>query len=144
MSDNFRSSMMVTFGILFVAVHLLALFAYTLRWLWVAMLALAFLIHAAKAEELIPPTAEEAADIATWIPQACCRTNSCCMKVHESALIALPNNQIRVRTTGQVLGRTGWSQDKNTWRCTCDNIDGKWVVHEHANTRCVFDHPAGY
>lgn len=142
--NDFRASMFVTFGVLFVALHLLALFAYTLRWLWVAMLAIALLIHAAKAEDLIEPTPEEAADIATWIPGACCRTNNCCRKVHESALIGLSNNQVRVRTTGQILPRTGWSQDKNTWRCTCDLIDGQWVVHPHASTRCVFDHPSGY
>ena len=137
--------MHATFAVIFVALHLLALFAYTLRWLWVAMLALAVLIHTARAEDLIPPTPEEAADIATWIPGACCRTNNCCRKVHESALIALPNNQVRVRTTGQILPRTGWSQDKNTWRCACDlQSDGSWLVHPHAQTRCVFDHASGY
>lgn len=127
----------------------LGILAHALRWLWIAMIAVAMLLYAysaARAEELIEPTAEEAADIATWIPQVCCRTNNCCRKVHESALIALPNNQVKVRTTGQVLPRTGWSQDKNTWRCTCDwNPDTQhWDVHPGANTRCVFDHPASY
>ena len=32
----------------FVALHACALFAYTLRWLWVAMLATALLIHSLK------------------------------------------------------------------------------------------------
>lgn len=63
--------------------------------------------------------------------------------MHEGALIQLPNNQVRVVTTGQVLPRTGWSQDGQTWRCTCDLIEGKWVTHPHANTRCVFPVPAG-
>jgi len=126
------------FALLFVALHILALFAYTLRWLWVAMLAIALLIHAARAEELIEPTPAEAADIARWIPAACCWTNGCCRKVSETALIQLPNNDVRVVTTGQVLKRTGWSQNAHTWRCTCDLIDGKWVVHPLANTRCVF------
>lgn len=130
----------------FVFLHFLALLAYTLRWLWIAILAIALLINAAKSEELIPPTAEEAEQIKAWIPAICCRTNNCCMKVHESALIALPNNQIRVRSTGQVLGRTGWSQDKNTWRCTCDwnPATSHWDVHPGATTRCVFDHMQGY
>lgn len=100
-------------------------------------------IASAAAEELVPPTPEEAEAIKGWIPAVCCRTSGCCRKVHESALIALPNNQIRVRQTGQVLDRTGWSQDKNTWRCTCDAVNGQWVVHENANTRCVFDHMNG-
>jgi hypothetical protein len=113
----------------------------------VAILSVALLIHAiagARAEELIEPTPQEAADIAKWIPATCCRTSGCCRKVHESALISLPKNEIRVASTGQVLPRTGWSQDRNTWRCTCDFIEGKWVVHPNANTRCVFDHPNGY
>ncbi len=130
-----------------VAMFSVGMIFYALRWLWIAMIAVALLLQAysaAMAEELIPPTAEEAADIATWIPAACCRTNNCCRKVHESALIALPQNQIRVRSTGQVIGGTGWSQDKNTWRCACDLIEGQWVVHPAANTRCVFDHPQSY
>ena len=132
------------FALLFVALHILALFAYTLRWLWVAMLVIALLIYAAKAEDhLIEPTPAERADIATWIPQTCCWTNNCCRKVDERALIQLPNNQVRVVTTGQILPRTGWSQNAHTWRCTCDLIDGKWVVHPQANTRCVFPHHSG-
>lgn len=39
------------FAMLFVALHILALFAFTLRWLWVAILALVLLIHAARAHE---------------------------------------------------------------------------------------------
>lgn len=113
---------------------------------WPAAFAISIwlLIGLARGEELIEPTPQEAADIATWIDAKCCRTNGCCRKVPESALIQLPNNQIRIASTGQVIPRTGWSQDKNTWRCTCDLIDGKWVVHPMANTRCVFDHAQGY
>ena len=126
----------VIFGALSVLVRLLAwpvAFAFT-AWL---------LIGFARGEELIEPTPQEAADIATWIPAQCCRTNNCCRKVPEHALIQLPNNQVRVASTGQVIARTGWSQDKNTWRCTCDMIEGKWVVHPLANTRCVFPHHSG-
>lgn len=120
--------------------------ALLLRWLAVPLIICALLlvgIACVGAEELIEPTPQEAADIATWIPSQCCRTNNCCRKVPESALIQLPNNDVRVVTTGQVLKRTGWSQDGQTWRCTCDPIDGKWVVHPNANTRCVFPVPAG-
>lgn len=98
---------------------------------------------AARAEELVPPTAEEAKDIERWIPATCCRTSGCCRKVHESALTQLSSNQVRVVTTGQVIPRTGWSQDGQTWRCTCDLINGQWTVHERANTRCVFPVPSG-
>jgi hypothetical protein len=102
-----------------------------------------FGIRHAMGEDLIEPTPQEYADIQRWIPQTCCWTNNCCKKVHEGALIQLPNNQVRVATTGQVLPRTGWSQNHATWRCTCDLIEGKWVVHPHANTRCVFPHHSG-
>ena len=50
----------------------------------------------------------------------------------------IPRLGARVVATGQVLPRTGWSQDGQT-----DLIDGKWVVHPGANTRCVFPAPAG-
>jgi hypothetical protein len=127
---------------------LVGIVAFALRWLWIAMIAVAVLLFAysaARTENLIEPTAAEAADIATWIPAFCCRTNNCCRKVHESALLALPNNRIRVRATGQEIPRTGWSQDRNTWRCACDpQPDGSWRVHPQAHTRCVFDHPAVY
>ena len=127
----------VVFGAVLVLVRLLA-------WPVAFAFAIWLLIGAARGEELIAPTPEEYADIQKWIPQTCCWTNNCCRKVHESALTSLPKNQIEVRSTGQVLPRTGWSQDKNTWRCTCDHIEGKWVVHPQAHTRCVFDHPASY
>lgn len=109
------------------------------------VVALLSLIIIAFAEDLIEPTPAEAEDIKRWIPQSCCRTNNCCRKVHEGALIQLPKNDVRVATTGQVLPRTGWSQDGQTWRCTCDWNDStkNWDVHPHANTRCVFPVPAG-
>jgi hypothetical protein len=108
-----------------------------------AALAAALLPAAGAAEDLIEPTPQEAADITRWIPQSCCRTNNCCRKVHESALIQLSDGKVRVVATGQVLPRTGWSQDGQTWRYACDLIDGRWVVHPGANTRCVFPVPAG-
>jgi hypothetical protein len=109
------------------------------------LVAIALLVSHAAAEELIPPTAEEAEDIKRWIDASCCRTSGCCRKVHEGALIQLPNKEVRVASTGQVLPRTGWSQDGQTWRCTCDWNAGtkQWDVHPHANTRCVFPVPAG-
>lgn len=126
----------LVFGAVSVLVRLLA---------WPVAFAFAawLLIGYARSEELVEPTPQEAKDIERWIPQACCRTNNCCRKVHEGALIQLPNNQVRVVTTGQVIPRTGWSQDGQTWRCTCDLKDGQWVVHPNANTRCVFPVSSG-
>lgn len=126
-------------------VLVLAVLAYKLRLLVFIAAGLLAVAAYAMAEDLIEPTPQEAADIATWIPKSCCRTNNCCRKVHEGALIQLPKNEVRVVTTGQVLPRTGWSQDRNTWRCTCDWNDTtkQWDVHPHANTRCVFPHHSG-
>lgn len=76
-----------------------------------AALAATLLPAAGCAEYLIEPTPQEEAEIARWIPQYCCRTNKCCRKVHESALIQLAGGEVRVVATGQVLPRTGWSQD---------------------------------
>lgn len=140
--------MMHIIGPAFVVLHALALFAYTLRWLWIAILAVALLINAvtaARAEELIDPTPEEYAALQKWIPATCCWTGNCCKKVSESALILLPENQVKVLSTGQVLSRTGWSQDGQTWRCTCDFVPALqiWRSHPYAKTHCVFPVPHG-
>lgn len=134
------------FALLFVALHLLALFAYSLRWLWVAMLAVALLIHVARAEELIEPTPDEYAEIQKWIPATCCWTGNCCKKVPASAFILLPGDRVRVVSTGQELPRTDWSRDGQTWRCTCDFVPALqiWRSHPHAKTHCVFPVPQGY
>lgn len=106
-------------------------------------------VHSAAAQsvdaELIPPTPEEAADIAKWIPTNCCWTNGCCRKVTDGALTPLGSSQYRIVASGQVVTRNGWSRDGNNWRCTCDQDgSGKWVVHLKANTRCLFPAaPAG-
>lgn len=94
----------------------------------------------AKAEELIEPTPEEYAEIQKWIPATCCWTGHCCKKVNASAFILLPGNRVRVVSTGQELPRTGWSQDGQTWRCTCDFVPALqiWSSHPHAKTHCVF------
>lgn len=60
------------FAMLFVALHILALFAYTLRWLWVSLLAIALLIHAARAHE--------------WYDPECCSGEDC-RPVHADELI---------------------------------------------------------
>lgn len=110
-----------------------------------AILAMALLVHAARADDaLIEPTPAEYADIRTWIPQSCCWTQNCCKKVHASALIPLSRDDYRVAATGQVISRRDWSKDGQTWRCTCDFIDGLWVVSVTARTHCIFPAPQGY
>ena len=96
-------------------------------------------------EVLVPPTPEEYADIQKWISASCCWTNNCCRKVKSSALTPLGKDEWRVEATQQVSKRTGWSQDGNTWRCTCDfmGTPGRWVVHNKANTRCIFPVASG-
>lgn len=131
------------------ALSLLGILAYALRWLWIAMIAVAMLLYAysaARAEELIEPTEQEYAEIQKWIPATCCWTGNCCKKVHASALIQLPDNRVRVIATGQELPRTGWSQDGQTWRCTCDFVPALsiWRSHPHAKTHCVFPVPQGF
>lgn len=126
----------------------LGIAAYALRWLWLAMIAVALLLFAysaARGESLheyspgmIPPTAAEEADIAEWIPHHCCRSNRCCFKVPAAALHPLSRDRWIVVATGKEVERTGWSRDGQTWRCACDPTDKGWKVHLKANTRCVF------
>lgn len=50
----------------------------------------------------------------------------------------MPGDNWKIRATGQILARTNWSPDGRWWRCACDRIEGKWIVHLNANTRCIF------
>lgn len=93
----------------------------------------------AQGSTLIPPTPQEEADIQTWIPRTCCWSNKCCFKVPRRAVKTLGRDLYRVEATGQIVSRTDWSRDGQTWRCTCDYDPAKgWVAHEQANTRCLF------
>ena len=103
-------------------------------------------------EDLVDPTPEEYAHIQTWMDISCCWSNNCCKKVPASALEPVPtepgekfSDHWMVKATGQVRKRTGWSQDGQTWRCTCDfnNQTKQWVSHPKANTRCIFPAASG-
>jgi hypothetical protein len=101
-------------------------------------------------DDLVDPTPEEYAHIQTWMDISCCWSNNCCKKVPASALEPVPtepgekfSDHWTVKATGQVRKRTGWSQDGQTWRCTCDHINGQWVSHPKANTRCIFPVASG-
>lgn len=73
-----------------------------------------------------------------WIPAQCCVTNDCCFEISERDVTALPNDMFRINASGQVVSRSGYSPDGRWYRCACDNMNGKWVVHPTANTRCLF------
>jgi hypothetical protein len=90
----------------------------------------------AQAQTLATPS--ENAWMRTWIPVHCCVTNNCCFAIKASEVEPIPDDNWRVVATGQVLGRTNWSPDGKWYRCACDRIEGKWVVHMNANTRCIF------
>lgn len=74
----------------------------------------------------------------TWIASSCCVTNDCCFEIAERDVVDLGNNKLRIVASGQVVERKGFSPDGKFYRCACDQIDGKWVVHPTANTRCLF------
>lgn len=97
-----------------------------------------FLALAAPAAAQTLPTAAENAELRKWIPASCCVTNNCCFKVEVRDMTPLPDGYYRVVASGQIIRRTEYSQDGNFWRCACDMIEGKWVVHPKAHTRCVF------
>ena len=103
------------------------------------------LIGLAKAEDVLePPTPQEYADIQKWIPSSCCWTNNCCMKTNASALTPLDRDRYIVNATHQEIVRSGWSRDGKTWRCTCDLVNGKYVVSLYAKTYCIFPAPSVY
>jgi hypothetical protein len=70
----------------------------------------------------------------------CCVTNDCCWEISERELRQLPDDEWEVVSTGQIRKRTDWSPDGRYYRCACDysQAKGKWIRHQHANTRCIF------
>jgi hypothetical protein len=83
--------------------------------------------------------------LSDWIPAKCCITHNCithncCWEIPETELQSLPDDQWRVRSTGQVLKRMDWSPDGRFYRCACDyDLDSRqWIRHQGAFTRCIF------
>ena len=96
---------------------------------------------ASHAQEIVKPTDDEVKWLRSWIPIHCCvttGTHGCCFKIKETDAIPMPGDNWKIRATGQILARTNWSPDGRWWRCACDRIEGKWIVHLNANTRCIF------
>jgi len=77
----------------------------------------------------------------TWIPAECCVTKDCCWEIQESELRPLPNDHWEIRSTGQVLKRTGSAPDGKFYRCACSsdrNTPSGWVRHQGSHTFCIF------
>jgi hypothetical protein len=72
------------------------------------------------------------------ISTSCCCTNGCCRETDPSEVVHVEGDMYRIVPSGQVIKRTGWSPDGRTIRCACDAIEGKWVVHPTAHTRCLY------
>jgi hypothetical protein len=75
---------------------------------------------------------------AGWISTSCCCSNGCCSEVEPGEVEHLGGDEYRIVPSGQTIRRTGWSQDGRFMRCSCDLIDGRWVKHPKAYTRCLF------
>lgn len=73
-----------------------------------------------------------------WISSSCCCTNDCCFVVEPGTVEAVDQDHYRIVASGQVIKRTGWSQNGRFMRCACDHIDGKWTIHPTAETRCIY------
>src|SRR3990167_9269952 len=96
------------------------------------------LVTVAGAQTIALPDAQTQNWLKTWIPVACCITNNCCFRIKETDAIPLPGDAWEIVATKQQLNRTAWSPDGHYWRCACDRIEGKWVAHLNAHTRCIF------
>ena len=76
----------------------------------------------------------------TFVPRHCCFTNDCCYPVKENDLEDLGNGQYKIKSSGQIVARTGYSPDGQYHRCSCDwnSNTGTWDKTPEAHTRCLF------
>lgn len=72
------------------------------------------------------------------ISTSCCCTNDCCREADPGEIVHVEGDTYRIAPSGQLIRRSGWSPDGRTIRCACDHIEGKWVVHPKALTRCIY------
>lgn len=126
--------------LIFTIIFALGIVAWALRWLWIAMIAVALLLYAYSGARAEDKPYHSAPHLLDWIPATCCVTNDCCWEIAERDLKALPDDEYEVRATGQVRKRTAYSPDGKFYRCACDydNVNKNWVRHQGANTRCLF------
>jgi hypothetical protein len=76
----------------------------------------------------------------SFVDPSCCRTSSCCWEISEDDVVDLGYNKFRIKASGQVVERKGYSPDGKYHRCACDySADtGQWHIWPGANTRCLF------
>jgi hypothetical protein len=83
---------------------------------------------------------------ASFVPTECCFTSTCCWEIGEDEVEDMGNSRYRIKATGQVVVRRGYSPDGAFHRCACDPVVGqtispipqRWLIHAGANTRCLF------
>lgn len=73
-----------------------------------------------------------------FLSPACCCTANCCFVINYGDVEPLPDDQWRIKATGQVVKRTDWSKDGRYWRCACEQRNGAWVVDLKDRTRCLY------
>lgn len=86
-----------------------------------------------------PSSADDQGYMLSWIPATCCVTNECCWSISEKEVTELPDNQVQIKSTGQII-EAQKSPDDKFYRCACDydNDSKQWIKHQGANTRCLF------
>lgn len=73
-----------------------------------------------------------------FIDTKCCCSNRCCFEIKLSDVEPLGADNYKIKVSGQVIKRTGWSPDGRLYRCACDQVRGFWVVHPTAKTHCLY------
>jgi hypothetical protein len=88
----------------------------------------------------------------SFADRSCCWTNRCCyeigahdvedlgggVKVTDTWGETRTGHGYRIKASGQVVVRTGFSPDGKYHRCACDPVSDGWKVWPGANTRCLF------
>jgi hypothetical protein len=88
-------------------------------------------------------TAAAQANCRGFISTNCCCSNACCWEISAAEVEPMPGDRWLIRSTGQVLRRTGFSPNGKYYRCACDRdqATGSWIRHQGATTRCIFPPP---
>jgi hypothetical protein len=93
----------------------------------------------------------------SFVPVECCFTSRCCFEISEDDVDDLgygstehgitkqkiTGHLYRIKASGQIVARTGFSPDGKTHRCSCEHDGNSWVKFPTANTRCLFTPPFG-
>ena len=117
----------------------------TLALILAAIAAALLMIWAASAMAQQQPSIQEQDALKKWIPTECCVSSNampagtgCCFRIDPGDVTEIGDGKYRIDATGQVIAIRP-SQDGNWYRCACDQLPGGgWVVHEKANTRCLY------